>query len=282
MYGIIVKGEDSQLILGDDKPIITQKYRGRIKATSMFPDNTAGVPTPNRVAIATVQYPEPLSGQSPPMVFGIPTTDLGVAGIGYFAHEGGQGNWTGFSMIIARDWRLRSAPTIGVGFDSGWEYSVCVAGDPEVEIQDTSSFGLQVRGEDGTMLYNTNWPLVTFKGLLPNWTSGEVVRRVGDGYWMYPAKGRDDNIVMVADHQWGYEDGNFGIMISSLGLIPLRFDVGKKDTTKDSVVVVGFNNGDRSTLKSAAVADITGQHPTANITALNDWKLLVADFSHVR
>ena len=279
MFGLSVKGSDSQLILGDDKPIVTQKYRGRLKVTQMFPAREGST----KIGICTVIYPSPFTEESPPMVFGIPTEDADVKGICYFMHEGERNNWTGFSIVITNHWRLQGGPNIGVGYDSGWDYSVCIAGDPKVYREGDSGYGLQLWGEDeGGKLYDSNWPLVTFKGLLPQWTMGTRVRRGSLGYWGYigEASGSRDDVLIAADHVWGHPNGTHGILISSLGMIPMMADLGKRNTTMDCVVVVGFSDSGRSILRSTSVYPIDAQHPNATLEALNTWKLLVADFTH--
>lgn len=285
MFGFFARGSDGHLIIGDDYPVLSQAYRGSITVNSRASKRWSWQPNPS-YGYCEVQYPQPIRSQVPPLVFGVPTPACDNKGLGFFQHRGNSGNWTGFSILITPRLFADSSAVAGIGFDSGWEYSVCVFGDPGVSRPGSSNYGLALFDADGNSVFNSNWPFVPFRGLLAGWVLNSYTRSYAlQSYWgndWYERSKRYDFVLAKGTHTWGARDGNLGFLISSLGCVPVRADSGYKNRypVRDCVVTMGFPDNRRDQLWSVTYYG-GAQHPSANINAINSWKILTADFSHL-
>lgn len=286
MFGFYARGSDGHLIIGDDYPILSRAYHGRI-IVNRKPLPGALWWAQANYGYCEIKYPTPIKSSVPPMVFGVPTAACDNKGLGFFQHRGKPGNWTGFSILITpRLFADSSSINAPIGFDSGWEYAVCVFGDPGVNRPGASNYGLALFDDEGNQLFNSNWPFVPFRALLSSWRLHSFTRSYAlDNYWgnyWYERSKNYDFVLAKGVHSWGSTDGKLGLLISSLGCVPVRTDVGYKnrDTTRDCVVTMGFADSRRDNIWSVTYYG-GAQHPSANINAINDWRILTADFSHL-
>lgn len=284
MFGFYARGSDGHLIIGDDHPVLCQKYTGRIVMNRQVNSGYDYQPVPVSYGYCEVSYPEPIRDHMPPMVFGVPTATCSNKGIGLFQHRGGPGNWTGFSIVVTRTLFLDNNSSINLGFDSGWEYRVCVFGDPGVNRSGSSNYGLNLFDKDGRPTFSSNWPFVPFRGVLSGWRLSSFTRWYSPYRYWFNAEvsgANTDYVLAKGTHAWGATDGRLGMLISSLGCIPVRADVGRsRDHTQDSVVLMGFPDSSRSNIWSVTVYGLA-QHPSANMNAMNSWRILTADFTYV-
>lgn len=285
MFGFCARGEDGHLILGDDNPVLCQKYRGSLVV------NQAATPAPGDhrppagygFGHCEITYPKPVSTQVPPMVFAVPTARSDGRGLGIFQHRGSPGNWTGFSTVITNHLLADKWSASYIGLDSGWEYRVCVFGDPGIKRSGPSNFGLALYDEDGNPTFHSNWPFVPFRGLLSSWRLNSFTRDAYTGIWQnteYTSGVDTDNVVAKGTHSWGAKDGTLGFLLSSVGFVPVRADVGSFHHTQSCVVTLGFPDSRRDQLWSVTYYGIA-QHPSANMSEINNWRILTADFTYV-
>lgn len=288
MFGFYARGTDGHLILGDDHPVLCQAYRGRLVINQplvehLFPDDFIGS-NGRGYAYCEIRYPQPIRTAMPPMVFGVPTAMSDGKGLGLFQHRGGSGNWIGFGILIARDLFASSTAQAWVDMDSGWEYRVCVFGDPGVTRSSPSRFGLALYDANGNPTFHSNWPFVPFRGLLSGWSLHSFTRHYALGSYFGNSdrgSGSIDTVLAKGIHTWGAQDGKLGFLISSLGTVPLRSDIGyAQDRTVDCVVLMGFPDSRRDLIWSSIFYGLS-QHPSANMSAMNDWRILTADFTYV-
>lgn len=267
-------GSDYHLVIGDKNPVLARMQKGRLTSTRSL----------GGYGFCVVNYIKPVATTFPPLVFGTPTPESNGKGIGLFSHIGSPGNWTGFSVVAVRTLFGSSGSAIGVGFNTGWDYHACVFGHPGVA-PDTS-YGMEIYEEDGkATLFSSTWDLVFFKNLMQSWSHNSFTRSYSMGaYWgnqHYNAHVSWDAVIAKATHPWQSADGDTGVMLSSLGAIPLRADVGfKDDHTQDCAVMIGFPDAGRSQLW-ASIFYGGAQHPSADVRALNSFKLLMGDFSRI-
>ena len=285
-YGFEANGTSGRLIINDYTPILTQMFWGNITVNVLVPDNqeqaTYGDNFPVSYGYCDVTYSVPVTSQVPPLVFAVPTQWVTTAGLGNFVHRGSPGAWTGFSIIVTRDvmctewWYMNDS----VNWDTGWEYRVCgfgQAGDAGYD-----EYGMRIWGPTGAIIYDSAWPVVRFKGLLSAW----AMQGYTDFYEIYTYWGdrETDNVdlefvLAKGTHTWGYADWSTGFLLSGLGTIAAAVDRGDQDAIFNATVLFGFANAaDRSTLHAVAVLG-KAQHPYGDVSALNQWKILTADFT---
>lgn len=281
MFGFYARGNANHLILGDDNPVLCQKYRGRLVISRLVSYPNSG---PAAYGYCEVTYSEPIKSLLPPMVFGVPTISCDDKGIGFFQHRGQPGNWTGFSIACTMSLYMKNySPSAQLGFDTGWEYRVCVFGDPGVKRAGASRYGLALFDGETNTTFNSNWPFVPFRGLLSNWNLIQFTRSYDVlSYWfaLPNVQGSVDYVLAIGSHQWAAKDGDLGLLISSLGCVPVSADIGRRHHTQDCVVMMGFIDSRRETIKSVTVYGMA-QHPSANMQAINNWRILTADFTYV-
>lgn len=283
-FGLQVTGDQQQLIIGDDYPVLTRKLGGRIRVTNPI----------RGYGICRVYYVASITTELPPLIFVTPTSTCDGKGLGLFSHIGGPGNWQGFSVAAVRSIEGASG-NISAGFDTGWNYHVCVFGDPGVPLRSDDTYGLELYSTT-IKTFDSRWDIVFFKELLRNWAHHSFTRSysyVGrtqisnnGSYWgnaHFSEKKAYDLVLAKATHPWGAVDGDKGFMLSSLGAVPIRADVGYSEGhhTQDTVVMVGFPSSSRTYLMATAFYG-GAQHPSANITALNRLNILTGDFSKIR
>lgn len=284
-FGLEVIGDQQQLILDDKYPVLTRKMGGRIRVTNPI----------GGYGICRVIYGGSITTEHPPMIFATPTNTCNGKGLGLFSPIGGPGNWRGFSVAAVGSIEGNSG-NISAGFDTGWDYHVCVFGDPGVPPKPDDTFGLEHYSPTGIKIFDSRWDIVYFGGLLSNWTHRSFTRSYSytgrtqitnnGSYWgnaHFNERIDYDLVLAKSTHPWGAADGDKGFMLSSLGAIPIRADVGysKGHHTQDTVVMVGFHSSSRDYLMATAFYG-GAQHPSANITALNRLNVLTGDFSKIQ
>lgn len=287
MFGFYASGSDGHLILGDDNPVLCQVYTGDLIVNQLV------VQIPGRYVprygfgfgYCEIRYPSPIKTQTPPMVFATPTAMSDNKGLGQFQHRGSPGNWTGFSTVTTIRLFAGEGSGVQIGFNSGWQYRVCVFGDPGVERPGSSNYGIALFDEDGRPTFNSNWPFVPFRGLLSGWQLNSFTRSFYGGhmYWQnsdYDSGSKVDYVLAKGTHEWGAKDGDLGFLLSSVGLVPVRADVGRRNLTVSCIVTLGFPDNRRDKLWSVTYYGIA-QHPNANMSEINKWQILTADFSHL-
>lgn len=294
MFGFLAQGNAGQVILGDDNPVLTQVYSGRLYVNALAHpffeqhyNGEAGLETyfeERAFGMCEVTYPAPLRCYLPPMVFGVPTPAASNKGIGYFCHRGSPGYWTGFTLLVTKTlFANYGTGAMYSGFDSGWQYRVCVFANTGVDIpiKDGRNTGLRLFNSRGECVFDSRWPLVPFRNLLSSWVSQGMTRRYAvEEYWGNRfVRGDVDYVLAMGAHYWGVQDSERqGLLLSSLGALPFRHDTGKRDVTTPAIVTVGFAGGDRSYIHSVAYMGAS-QHPNGDVSAMNTWRILTADFS---
>lgn len=287
MFGFYARGSDGHLIIDNDNPVLCQKYTGKLIINQMPIRDRYGYTHPNGYGYGycEAKYPSPVKSQMPPMVFAVPTAISNNKGLGYFQHRGGPGNWTGFSAVITNRLFAGEGPGVKIGFDSGWTYRVCVFGDPGVNRPGASNYGLNLFDSEGLPIFSSNWPVVPFRSVLSGWKLDSFTRSFYGGtmYWQnsdYDPGIKFDYVLAKGTHSWGGEDGKLGLLISSIGFVPVRADVGRRDLTVNCVTTLGFPDSRRDRIWSVTYYGLA-QHPSANMSAISNWKILTADFSHL-
>jgi hypothetical protein len=270
MFGLSIKGDDGQIVITDGVLSLSQKFTGRIVITTQDIDG---------IGKFTFTYPVAIVTNDPPMVFAVPTHGCSGKGIGGFAHIGEPGAWSGFSALVAVQLFMAQGGSY-VGFDSGWEYRVCVFGDPELENPD--KYGVRMYGANRKCYYDSAWPIVPFIGLMGAWELSDFTRSYDlISYGGFRSViGDSDAVLAKGHHVWGWVDGATGFLLSGTGRVPVRIDIGKKDITVSCMVFLGFTGADRTNIWSVVKVG-QAQHPGGDVSWLSNWKLLLADFSGV-
>lgn len=290
MYGFAVYGNDRQLIMGDEYKVLTQKYKGNLNVNRVPPAahvtwqgfNGSLVPS---YGYCEVVYPSRITTQMPPMVFAVPTASANNRGIGLFCHRGSPGNWTGFSVLITNSLFATSATRIANGFASGWEYRVCVFGEPGVLRPNASTavgknLGCRVWDSKGVKVFDSNWPFVPFRGLMSQWRLSSYTRsyRIIEHWGWRNVEGGADQVLAKGTHAWGHANGTIGFLLSALSAIPVRHDIGTRNVTTSAIVTMGFDSSARTNIWSVVYQGLS-QHPSGDVTAMNRWRMLTADFT---
>lgn len=270
MFGLSIRGDDGQLVITDGVVSLTQKYRGQIVATSTYTRGSG---------YFTYYYPSTITTNDPPMVFAIPTSGCNGKGIGGFSHIGEPGAWRGFSTMLVASLFLASGGMY-VGFDSGWQFSVCVFGDPRLPSVD--KYGVRMYSADRKCYYDSSWPIVPFIGMMGSWNLSDFTRWYDLGsYWGGRVViGDADHVLAKGYHSWGWDNLTAGFMLSGTGRVPVVIDVGKDDISISCSVFLGFPDSSRSSIWSVAVIG-SAQHPSGGVSWMSNWRLLMADFSGV-
>lgn len=293
MQGLKIVGQFDQLIIGDGYPVLNQRFSGPIKITH-FPKpiittRRTGAREDRRVELgcapsmygySRVIYPSPIYSDAPPMVFATPTGSADDKGLGLFSHIGSPGRWDGFSVLVTPSLFALNTTQPPLGFDSGWTYRVCVFGDPG-NFSRTDSYGLRLFAEDGSLNFDSNWPIVPFRGQLAGWTRSSFTRHYNIfGYWGdRPVSGDEDYVLIKGTHPWGDHTGKLGLLLSAVGCIPLSHDVGDYNYAHAGVITVGFHGGVRDHIWAVAYEGAS-QHPAGDFSAMSAWNILTADFSY--
>lgn len=271
-YGFFARGNSGQLLLSEDSMILTQAFKGNI---------VVNVPMGGGLAYGycTVTYPQVITSDEPPFVFAVPTPNTKPCGIGFFMHLGGEGGWTGFTVLVTTHILAQDGTPMYAGYDTGWQYRVCafgMAGD-----YGYADYGLRIQNQWEDITYDSAWPAVKFRGLMAGWvTQGFSSYNVG-AYWGYRDLHDldDDHVLARGTHTWGYQDLTHGFMMSGIcGGVATRMDMGSGDKTIQAVVTMGFPDGSRGNIWATAFFG-TGQHPSGDLTAMRNWNLLTADLT---
>lgn len=299
-FGFLYRGSQDQLILGDDYPTLVQRYRGPI-----IVNRRAGVTMTHMIWFSgteeqyyhkevsqvgwghgwcDVTYPAPITTDEPPFVFGVPNGSY-RGGMGAFSHRGSRGNWTGFSVMVinslwgANNWQGdgKTGDYVDIGFNILWDYRVCTFGAPP----SSDRYGLRLYGSNGKLTFDSGWPIVFWRSLLTNWRALNTgTRRYGQpDYWGNPnSAGDPDQVMQVAAHPWGHQDGTMGVLLSSLAGMQVVGDVGDHNRLVNFPPTIGFVSGRRDEINMSLMYG-TFQHPCAAVTSLPALRIMTADFS---
>lgn len=271
-YGFSVLGNSGQIVIDELTPILTQAFKGDIIVNTAFG-------APYAYGYCTVMYPQAIASDEPPFVFAVPTPNTVNCGLGWFQHLGGQGGWTGFTVLVTRHILAQDGTAMYNGFNTGWQYRVCafgMAGDNGL-----ADYGLRIMNEYSDIVFDSAWPVVKFRGLMAGWVSQGFTRGYAMGnYWGYgPVSGDEDQVLAMGTHAWGHADLTTGFLLSGLaGGVATRMDVGSIDRTINAVVTMGFPDGNRGNIWAVAFFG-SSQHPGGDLTAMQNWNLLTAAFS---
>lgn len=269
-YGFFARGNSGQLVISDDVMLLTQAYKGNIVVDVPMGGLAYGY--------ATVTYPKIIATDEPPFVFAVPTPNSKYCGLGYFAHLGSQGEWTGFTVLVTTHILAQDTTGMYAGYDTGWQYRVCgfgIAGD-----YGYSEYGLRIQNEYEDITFDSAWPAVKFRGLMSGWVS-QGFSSYGGNYWGYrDLHDVDEDMVLArGTHAWGHADLTTGFMLSGVcGGVATRMDMGTFDKTIQSIVTMGFPDGNRANIWATAFFG-TAQHPSGDLSAMRNWNLLTADLT---
>lgn len=280
-YGLFVKGNAENLIIDDQNPVLAQLHRGDIFVNEPVADRTPWYGGRYILGSCLVTYPSPVRSTEPPLVFGVPrSAAYSGCSIGFFAHLGGAGNWTGFRVMFVR-MPFSPGNTYAPGMFSGWEYRVCAFYLPP----SGSRYGMRVWDKDERLVFDSGWPIVPLRELLHNWRVDSAVKTgIYEYNAFYGAFDRNvnkqcDGTYQIYSHAWGAKDGDKGILISQLKAMTYYGDDGFSDyAEKVTIPVVGFLSGDRSRISLGLHLGIL-QHAGASVAPLNNFGLMTADFS---
>lgn len=272
-YGFSVQGNSGQLVIDENSVLMTQVYKGDIIVTTCRG-------APYAYGWCDITYPQAIATDLPPFVFAVPTPATKTCGLGVFQHRGVPGAWTGFSVLVtghifAQDY----GATMAVGYNTGWQYRVGgfgMAGD-----NGYADYGLRIMNEWSDVVYDSAWPVIKFRGLMAGWVLQDFTRGYALGnYWGYTNIGdvSEDKVLAKGTHTWGHADLTTGFMLSAVGSVSTRMDVGPEDRTRNAAVVMGFPDAGRANIWAVAFFGI-GQHPGGDLSAMRNWNLLTADFS---
>lgn len=278
-FGFFSRGNAGNLILGDDNPVLVQLLSGDLRVTRRFGNayNAQGAGS------CAVTYPEPITTFDPPMVFGVPNPTFAGGGIGRFSHIGRPGYWTGFRVVFTNylDYRAQQFDpnnALKIGQQTGWSYRVCTFRAPPSQ----DRFGLRLFDAEGQLVFDSGWPIVPFRGLLKSWAAAgggyyDPIPYWGDSF--YNSTPIDDaDRYGTYRHAWGVQDGEMGVLISSLCTMVVLADTGSKNTRIKTIPMIGFTSQERYYL-TCTLTYGTIQHAGTAGPALSSFGLLTADFS---
>ncbi len=280
-YGFFAKGNAANLIIDDQNPVLAQLYRGDIYVNEPYADRTPWYGGRYILGSCLVSYPSPITTAEPPLVFAVPRAAAYSGGsIGFFAHLGGPGGWTGFRVLYVR-MPFHPDYTYAPGTFSGWEYRACTFKLPP----SNAAYGMRVWDANERLVFDSGWPIVPLRELLRDWRLDSAVKT---GIYEYNAyygnfdrnvNRQCDGTYQIYSHAWGAADGDKGVLISQLRAMTYYGDDGFSDyAEKVTAPVVGFLSGDRSRISCGLYLGIL-QHAGASIAPLNNFGLMTADFS---
>ena len=292
-YGFFATGSAGNLILGDENKVLTLKYSKDMKVTrrhSWVERVRTGAPRegysyynalvePCGYGFVEEIYPEPVTTDEPPYIFGTPNGQYNGGGIGAFVHKGGPGNWIGFEMIFAYDLyytNIMNKASI-VGQPTGWTYHMCQYGaEPSKD-----KYGMRLWNSKGELTFDSGWGIVPFRELLRNWVpeSNAPTRYYNIlHYWgRRVSYGDVDYVYQVGYHPWGYENHMRGVLISSLQAHDFIGDTGDY-TVQRCIPIIGFKGRDRSRIFCSIAYGVL-QHPYAAVSVMSKYQILSGDFS---
>jgi len=288
-FGFMQRGDNGQLILGDDNPTLVQRYRGKLVITNAPPyipeyEGVNYYSGPVGYGWCVISYPSAVTTQLPPMVFATPNHPTYAVGIGMFSHIGTPGKWTGFKCgVLDELWggtqpRTKgSAPTLPIGCDSQWEYRVCTFGGPP----SGEKYGMRIWDKTGELVFDSGWQLVFFSQLLSNWTQLNTGTRNYnmERYWGNEySGGSSDQVMQVFSSPWGHSDGNAGILISSAAVTQVLGDIGSANAVVPTPPFIGFTSSSRATIQMSFMYGLF-QHPCTAAGVLPYYRFMTADFS---
>lgn len=271
-YGFSVTGNSGQIVIDETSMLLTQCYKGNIIVNAPLGGAYA-------YGYCNVTYPQVITSSEPPFVFAVPTPGVTSCGIGWFQHQGSEGEWTGFTVLITKHIFAQDGSTMPYGFNTGWQYRVAafgVAGDNGL-----AEYGMRIMNEYEDITYDSAWPVVKFRGLMSGWVAQGFTRYYAvSNYWGYSeVTGDADQVLAMGTHAWGYSDLTTGFLMSGLaGGVVTRLDIGSRDITKNAIVTMGFPDGNRGNIWAVAFFG-SAQHPSGDLTAMRNWNLLTADFT---
>lgn len=287
-YGFFAKGSAGNLIIGDDNKVLVLRYSKALVVTRRHTWVTSweeegvrytGLVEPRGYGFVEETYPSPITTEEPPYIFGTPNGSYNGGGIGGFVHIGVPGNWIGFQMVFAYDLYYTAIMNKAaiVGQPTGWTYHICTYGaEPSKDV-----YGLRLWSSSNELVFDSGWPIVPFRGLLQNWEpeSKGPVRYYNIGhYWGDRfSKGDTDFVYQVGLHNWGYENHQQGVLLSSVQAHDFIGDVGKNEVLR-CLPIIGFKGRDRTKMV-CSIAYGRLQHPSASVSVMSKYQILSADFS---
>lgn len=294
-YGLAVKGSQGNVIVDSDNPVLHALYSGDLVVNLLTPYQSLAPAQKLGWGMCQVNYPETYNYQSPPIVIGAPTGALANdISIGLFTHLGLPGAWTGFRIHYMGYIGRRGAngyATYGkgatIGLNTGWRYHVCTL-EP---FSSGVTWGMKVLSESQKVIYDSGWPIVPFRQLLKNWrhiatplnpyTEPVYNPYIHECWYQRSFEGyKGDLVDELYEHDWGWPDGQLGIMLSSLSGLSQYVDYGSFERVTVAPFV-GFIGSDRSRIICWMDFGIP-QHKSATAgNALNNWGLLTADVRQV-
>lgn len=278
-YGFFARGEAGNLILGPDHPVMVRYFGGDIRVTRLIGNGYSS----QGVSVCEVAYPQVITTDFPPMVFGVPNPYFTGGGIGRFSHVGQPGSWTGFRVVFItslfyRVGKFQYGYSAAIGQHTGWSYRVCGFDAPPSK----DRFGLRLWAADGKLVFDSGWAIAPFRGLLKNWQQAGGGYYAPLAYWGDSFFGStyidDADRYGVYHHSWGVADGQLGVLISQLCTMVVLADTGERDSRIKTIPMIGFDGLDRTNLV-CTLAYGTIQHAGTAGPALSNFGLLTADFS---
>lgn len=291
-YGFYAKGSAGNLIIGDENKVLVLKYSKDMQVTRAHAWTGTKKSGNSKIGYHTVKiksvpcgygfveetYPFPITTEEPPYIFGTPNGKYNGGGLGGFVHLGTPGNWTGFQMIFAYDlyyMKIMSRKAI-VGQETGWTYHICMFGD----LPSKDTHGLRLWNSKGELTFDSGWRIVPFRGILSNWVpSTGAIRYYNIGhYWGRRASsGDEDYYFQAANHAWGYQNHERGVLLSSMQTHDFIGDTGDSAVLR-CFPIIGFLGRDRSVI-TCSIAYGVLQHPAAQVGVMSKYQILSADFS---
>lgn len=278
-YGFFAAGKSGNLIIGDDNPVLRRIHSGGIHTTQVANYKYSGA-FPAMFAFCEVAYPQTIATDAPPLVFGAPDNSVpSGGGIAAFTPLGSPGAWRGFRVVYKA---LGAARQLKVGEPIGWTYHAC---SHESEVSVGKGFGLRLFNVANRVIFDSNWPIVPFRGLLANWSkepSASIVQvRIDWGNQSYNQSVDLDAVRQFYSHPWGANDGDLGVLISSLSGWEIKGDAGLRGTTRTTIPpTIFFRGSERAKIYCLVDAGVW-QHPTIDGQAMNRFSLLTGDLSRL-
>lgn len=224
-YGLLCSGNNGQVLIDSNNSVLHVVVEG----------NYSGTPIDAGNHVITVTYPAVITSQLPPVVFVNPD---GQGTYIYFSHVGASGNWTGFKVYVGY------YSDVGGGLSSSGKYCACI-----VYPQAKTGYGMQIRDENGRLIFDSNYKIINFMGGAQSWNFSYAI----DLTFIFR--------LYVYSLPWTY--GRLGyFMVSALAQAFFYSGV-------EMAASIGFSDANRSSI-TAIVGGLPGAVPTMN------WPLIAA------
>ena len=280
-YGFFAAGAAGNVLIDENNPVLRRACSGKIIVTQADTRGLAGRAYNPCFAYCDVKYPVVIGSKSPPLVFAVPAGVTDSGGLAAFMPLGKSGAWTGFRVVYKS--ALPGSPTNPVykGLDTKWKYHACLH-EPE-PFTPGVGYGMRVFNENGRIVFDSNWDIVPFRGLMTNWVkeaSSNIIPYYRDwGNERYNRAVDIDLVRQFYSHSWVANDGNQGILISSLSGWEIRGDNGLTSSVRYVIPpTIAFKGTGRMNIYCLVDAGLL-QHPTIDSQAMSRFSLLTADTS---